>query len=632
MIFPYRRYLVCCAFVYSIMTLCASAELMERIQAGMEDIARGLDYVGVRAGQLLGPGIPLPEEEEAAFTHRHAFEEQYPTGTSPLIALSSEFGEVRVNTWDVQAVKITAEIVARAESEEVAEQLTRLIEVRVAHGEDYLECRTIYPEVRSSDQLSLSVNYAIQAPRDAGLAIDNFFGDVYLEDIGGMVVADVQYGGLELTEIKGRVRARVQGEFPVRVAGLRQGGVFRLLGADAEFSNIRGDVDIDHFRGRVTVRQIAEDARVTINSDSGRALIVLPPDATPDISAVIVHGRLESELDVSRTLRGSQLVARHPNADTQQRIAINAAFSEVVVAMSGGVSQSETTATRSEVFTDTQQDSIPAAGIESGQITVIPGNIYLEGVDTDDIQIEATRIVWTASAAAALNALDALELGAHHDEGIIQITTQAAQDMGVYDCKEYRVDLHIRWPRELPVQIIAEQGVTTVTGIGTGLNLQQRRGELVMEHIKGAIVAVNDDGDIYMRECSGPVEVTARNGSVSMERIYGDARVSAANGQTHIDAPQGALTVRHKNGNVRILSLEPIQGNFDILVENGDLNVFIAPDSDAAMNVKAAHGRVQSSLALSGTINRDFQEFFGRLNEENHSVRLESINGDIFLN
>ena len=166
----YRRlFILSCSLLPGIFCPCASAEIMQRIQAGIEGVAKGMDYVGERAGQLIGPGIPLQGEAAAAFEHKRIFEEQYPVGQSPMIALSNEFGVIRVSAWNENIVRITAEITAGAESQEIAEQLAQVIEIHVSHGEDFLECRTVYPEVKTTGQMFLSVNYTIQIPKNAGL-------------------------------------------------------------------------------------------------------------------------------------------------------------------------------------------------------------------------------------------------------------------------------------------------------------------------------------------------------------------------------------------------------------------------------------------------------------------------------
>lgn len=627
-----QRVFYCLLLCLSVSTP-ATAELMQRIQAGIEGVARGMDYIGHRTGELLGPGLPLSEEAEAAFTFERTIEEQYPSGASPIVALSNEFGEVRVGVWNERLIRISAVITVGTDTEAGAEQIAQLIEARVSHSEDYLECRTLLPEIKGRN-VSITVDYSVQVPRDAALIVDNFFGDVSLAGIGGMVVADVQYGGLDLQNIQGAARVRVQGEFPVHVHGLHQGGVFKLQSAQATFSDVHGALDISHFRGLVTVREPGPDVRISLSSDSGRAHIVLPPDASPDFTATVLYGRLESDLDVTRTLRGRQLLARHPNTESSQHISVHAAFSEVIVAVEGSVPETGARAgVEHKAFNDTHRDTIAIEAGDALQVTAISGNIQVEGADTDHILIEATRIVWTPSAASAMDALDALDLAVEREDGLIHLKTSVTQeDMTVFDCDAYRIDLRIQCPREVPVTIHAQEGITTVDGIGAGVSIVQHKGEVSLEHVKGLATINNAGGSIVARDCSGPVEASVRYGSVTLESIYGDIRVSATEGRTYVDAPHGDVSIRHRSGDVRILSIEPIQGNFDILVEDGNLSAFIAQESDAAINVKASHGKVQSTLPLSGAIARDLQEFFGRMNEETYTVRLETVNGDIFLN
>ena len=166
---------------------------------------------------------------------------------------------------------------------------------------------------------------------------------------------------------------------------------------------------------------------------------------------------------------------------------------------------------------------------------------------------------------------------------------------------------------------------------GNALVANQTKGEILLKDINGSITAVNTSGDIRIQDCGGTADISTQYGTLAVEKILGSIRTNVIEGSTYIDAPQSDVFVRHKSGDVRILCLDPIQGNFDVRVEDGNLKAFIAPDSDASLNLKITNGK-QSSLSLSGTINRDFQEFFGRLNAETHTVRLECINGDIFLN
>lgn len=609
------------------------AQIIQRIQSGIEDIARGMDYVGQRAEEVLGPGVSFSQGDSNAFVTQRTFDEQYALGPASTIMVSNEFGEVQVNVWEERLVRVTAAIVVGADSEIAAEQVSQLIEVRVTQGMDYLECRTHLPEIQGGSQVSMVVNYQLTIPRDAGLMVDNFFGDVRAEGLGGNLVADVQYGGLSLSQISGTVRAQVLGEFQVTASGLKQGGAFKLQNASADFTDFGGELSVQHFRGAVTFRQPASQSSIRLSSDSGRARIVLPPNTTPDLNATLSYGTLESELDVVRQMRGRQLLARHPNVEAEHRIIINAAFSDITIEVEG--STSERTPSRSDAFqafTDVLTENLPLSEGNSMVITAIPGNIYIEGVDDDQVALSATRAVWTPSASAGMDALEALRVETKQTPGTIALKTAVRQEMSVFECQSYRVDLNIQVPRTMPVTIQASEGITTLANIAGGGHVEQNKGEVLVEHASGTFKIKNNSGAVSLKNCSGSAEVNTRYGATTIERFQGDIRVDSEEGRTHVDAPGGNIYIRNRRGDARLLSLEPIRGNYDILVEEGNLSVFIAPDSNAEVTIRTEGGRVQSALPLSGSIKQDVQEFFGRLNEGTYTVRLESKNGDVLLN
>lgn len=616
--------------------LCAGpshAEIIQRIQSGIDDLARGMDYVGERAGRMLGPGVSLSPADSTAFVAQRTFDEQYPLGPAPMVLLSNEFGEVRVGVWNERLVRINASIVVGADSQEAADQVAQLIEVGVTQGLDYLECRTRLPEIKGGGKVSMVVNYQLMVPQDAGLAVENFFGDVHVGGLGGSLVADVQYGGLELSQMSGPVRAQVLGDFQVTASGLRQGGTFKLQNANGDFSDYQGELSVQHFRGAVTIRQPGPQSSLLLSSDSGRAKVILPLNSNPDLNATLSYGKLESALDVTRQMRGEQLLARHPNNAAEQRIVINAAFSDISIEVEGKPSESPVpAASKFKAFTDVLAENFPVSEDNSMVITAIPGNIHVEGVDDDQVALSATRVVWAPSAAAGMDALEALTLEAGKNQETLVFKTSAGTDISAYGCESYRVDLNIQVPRTMPLKIQAAEGITTILGVGAGGSIEQGKGEVVIENAGGSFIVKNNSGAVSLKNCRGPVDITTRYGATTLEQVQGDIRVDAEEGRTHIDAPGGGVYIRNRRGDVRLLSLEPIKGNYDILVEEGGLNAFIDPGSNASVTIKTVGGRVQSALPLSGSIQQDVQEFFGRINEGKFTVRLESKNGDVLLN
>ena len=606
---------------------------MDKIQAGLGDLAEGLEYVGKKAEDLIGPGMGIGEAQKADYTETRPFSERYPVGPTPAVSVSNEFGAIRVTTWDNRVVQVAAEIIAGAESADVAAEVCQGIDVNVSHNEDLVEIHTLFPDARRDMGVtSMEVNYTITIPRNASLITDNFFGDTMVRGVGGLVAIESQYGLVDLKDISGGVKARMHGEFPLKVAGLAHGGVFRLHGAEAEFSAISGELEVSSFGGKILLRDVAPEASVSVTSDSGPIHLVLPSGAEPDLSATVLYGGFDSDLPVTRSAQGNKLVARRPKADARQRIVLNASFADVRIEREAKEGEPKTGVIEgAKPFNDVVSRTEAAPEGTSLTIDAIVGDLRVEGADTDQIQIKGTRIVWVPSASKAPAALEALELQVQRDANRVALTTVATAEMADLACTSYRMDLIVACPRGIPVEIRAQSGLTAVAATDGPTTVNQVSGAISAEHTKGPLTLSNQNGDITASQCSGPVDVTARYGTVTLNYIFGELTVRCVQGRTVIETPRNAVTVRSNGGDVRILALEGVGGDYDVLVENGNLAVLTGPETDANLTLKTRNGRVHSAIPLNGSITRDAQEFHGRLKDGLHTIHLETQQGDIFL-
>jgi len=611
----------------------AQGGIIDKIQSGLDDMARGMDYMGRRAEDLIGPGFGMGEDKKPAHTETRSFEERYPVGPAPSISVSNEFGEIRVNTWEERVVEVSATIAVGAESAAVAGEIAAAIELRVTHTEDALSVRTFLPDTRRDQGfVAIEVNYAITIPKGASLIADNFFGDTVVRGVGGQAAVEVQYGLVDLGAMDGPVHVRAHGEFPVKIRGLAQGGVFQLHGSQAEFSDVAGQLRVNNFRGAIRITDLRPDAALDIASDSGPIQVSLPPGAQPDFYATVLYGELESGFPVTRTTQGHKILARSPNPDSSQHIILNTVFGDIRIergapegtpppSMAGDVKPFNDVLTREE------------AGVEGIRLAVnaMVGDIRIEGVDEDVVRIAATRIAWVPAAFQAPTALEALQLQIQRDADRLSVNTVATADMATLECSSYRVDLAIQCSRAMPIEIHAQNGLTSLENLGGEIAVTQTAGGIAVLHNVGPLNLTNQNGAITVTDCSGPVQVSARYGAVTLTRVFAAITAHGVQGRTIIEGAQGPVTVRHSGGDVRILAIEGIGGDYDVLVENGKLSMLLGAEADAALTAKAINGAVRSAIPLTGTLTRETQEFHGRLKDGKYRVQLETQGGDIVL-
>lgn len=608
----------------------SQSEVIEKIQSGIDGVARGLDYVGKKTEELVGPGLGLGEQQKAAYTETRNFEERYPVGAAPMVSISNEFGEIRVESWEDRVVQVSAQIVVGAETPEAAVQVADAVKVGVANTEELVEIRTELPETRV---VSVSVNYTLTIPKNANLISDNFFGDTVVRGVDGVVAVEAQYGQVDLADIGGPVKARARGEFPLKAVRLAKGGVFQVHGAQAEFSQVSGELRVNNLWGNVLVHDLPPDAYVDVASDSGPVRVVVPPDVQPDITASIIYGTFETDLDVSQSAQNNRIVARHANPESGLQLVLNTYFGDVRVERQKKEGETPSgNVTGTKPFNDVLTREEPCGeGVVLGVDAAI-GDVRIEGIDEDKVKITATRIVWVPVAAKAPPALEALSLQVQRTGERLTVNTAVTQELAALECRSYRIDLLVQCPRTIPLEIRAQEGQTSIDGLGGPVTVNQAAGTVTAQHNKGPLSLSNQGGDVTAADCGGTLDASTRYGTISVKNCFSRVNTQNVQGRTIIENPKGEVVVRNSGGDVRILAIEGLGGNCDVLAEKGNISMLLGPETDAALSVKTIGGIVDSAIPLNGTTTRGGQTFEGRMKDGRFTVRLETQTGDIVLN
>jgi hypothetical protein len=266
------------------------------------------------------------------------------------------------------------------------------------------------------------------------------------------------------------------------------------------------------------------------------------------------------------------------------------------------------------------------------QIEAVRGDIVLEASDDPGVNISATRIAWVPSASKARAALDVLPLKVQKDADRLTVRTLVTGDLAALECSDYRINLKIRYPRNLPVTVMAEDGHTRVSGSVGQATIEQTAGAVSASDCAGPLTLTNKNGGIRVSGAAGNVEASARYGDSFFERVTGTLNSTCVKGGTIIDKPGGAVTVRNSLGNVRILALDGMAGDMDIKVEEGDLSVVLGDAAYSELSVAVDKGTVDSAIPLEGSIlGRSQAKYRGFPKQGQYKMELEAKNGDIVL-
>lgn len=616
----------------------ADSAIIDRIGSVFDSIARALHIVGQKSEDLVGPGLaPLRGIEvldsygEVSATRE--FEKVCPVQPGAIVSVSNTFGGIRVDTWDDQVVRVSAHIAVSAETDDLAAQVARSIEIRVEHEADRVAVSTHYPDTQELGEVAMQVSYTLTVPRDAQVVCENTFGDTLVRGVGGRLAVEARYGVVDLREISGAAHVRARGEFPLQAYGLRQGGTFELHNTHAEFSDIDGSLRVSNFMGAVELRNLAPGADVDVRCDSGPIHLYLSEDASPDLEVSAVLGEVQSDVQLDRTSQGRWIVARKPDAEAPQHIALFASFGDIHIHREGINPQPASPGSGdAELVKWVIEHEIDAPEGTPVAIEAVTGNIRVEGVDDTRIHVTGELLVRVRTAEQARPALDALRVSLEKHKGEILVLTQVLDDIASLGCTYYRGDLIVKCPRTAPLAVRAESGRTVISGMGVPVYVEQEEGVVTIEHAKGELRLVNRRGDIEVLDCAGPVTATTTSGTLITRNIYGKQKLHCVAGKTVIDGPNDAVEVHNEGGDVRIIALDGIGGDYDVSVQQGNLSIVVPPTADATFLVTVENGTVRrSAIPLSGSIEKGSQKFLGQLNNGLHTVTLEARDGDIII-
>ncbi|MBB6611321.1 DUF4097 family beta strand repeat protein [Pontibacter sp. Tf4] len=144
----------------------------------------------VRPGQ---PTVSVKYDAEK----RKTFEKTYKVNSSDILNIENKYGRVHVNTWDKKEIKVKVDMIARAGSENRANDLLNRMQVDEAREGNTIYLKTVYEPGRNSGMSSSEINYTIYMPESNAITLKNTYGDVYLAALKGKADVTMKYGNLK---------------------------------------------------------------------------------------------------------------------------------------------------------------------------------------------------------------------------------------------------------------------------------------------------------------------------------------------------------------------------------------------------------------------------------------------------
>ena len=208
------------------------------------------------------------------------------------------------------------------------------------------------------------------------------------------------------------------------------------------------------------------------------------------------------------------------------------------------------------------EDSIASGPEPLVRLTNGPGQVRVEGVDSESVEISAKRYArgWDPSAArenASGVAVDVAREGA---------TMEISSDGG----RRAGVDYTLRVPRGSKVEVESAAGDVEISGVADSVQARAEMGDVTVRDVRGSVTVEAPQGDVTVEGVStetGNVELSVGSGDLVLrDLVVGilEARVEAGSaellgrfaGGGRLSVGTGSISVRVPPEEVRELALE----------------------------------------------------------------------------
>jgi hypothetical protein len=174
---------------------------------------------------------------------KKTYSKSYSVNSSDKISLNSQFGEMRINAWDKNEVKVDVTITAEAGTDERAQQILNSINIEDGKSGSGVYFKTKMDNKNQQrgkgEKQSFQIDYVVYLPAGNPLDARNEFGSMFIGDHKGKASLESKFGQLTTGRLS---NADVSVEFGKVIIGGMDGGDLTIKFSKGDVRNLDGKV------------------------------------------------------------------------------------------------------------------------------------------------------------------------------------------------------------------------------------------------------------------------------------------------------------------------------------------------------------------------------------------------------
>ncbi len=124
------------------------------------------------------------------------YSETYDISKGVTLSTETKYSDIELLTWEKDVVDIFVEVEVDASSDNKAREMLEKIEVQINKSGN-----TVFLETKMdngwSRNVKVEINITIKAPKYINLDMENSYGDLFIQEVSGLVLLDLKYSNLK---------------------------------------------------------------------------------------------------------------------------------------------------------------------------------------------------------------------------------------------------------------------------------------------------------------------------------------------------------------------------------------------------------------------------------------------------
>ncbi|MGN6418898.1 MAG: hypothetical protein ACTHMC_15490 [Pseudobacter sp.] len=212
--------------------------------------------------------VPALAHEDPVVEKKKQYSKSYSLSGNDLVSLANQFGQLKINTWNKNEVKVDVTITAEAGNDERAQRILDNITISDGKNGDGVYFKTSTKgnnkgsRVQSNEKTSFRVDYEVYLPAGNPISATNEFGSTSIGDHNGEATIISRFGSVKAGKLSNAKRVEI--EFGSMVLESMNNGKLIIKFSSVEVRNTSGSLDVvvEHSSAKLNLDNDVKDIKV----------------------------------------------------------------------------------------------------------------------------------------------------------------------------------------------------------------------------------------------------------------------------------------------------------------------------------------------------------------------------------